>query len=64
MDAAENFHPQKEIYYNKLLPYEDRIDEFANGMLAEIKYNLGRAVLFKELTPGVIFWCNRFTVYV
>eukprot|EP00794_Sanderia_malayensis_P017776 gene17776-19552_t len=60
----EDFIPQKESSCNKLLPYRDRLDDFANSMLSEIKYNLGRAVLFKELTPGVIFWCNRFTVYL
>lgn len=58
------FTPQKEIPYNSLLPYKDRLDDDSNVLLSEIKYNLGRAVVFKELTPGVLIWCNRLTMYV
>ena len=58
------FTPQKEILYNSLLPYKDRLDDDSNQILSEIKYNLGRAVVLKELTPGVLIWCNRLTMYV
>ena len=56
------FTPQKEVPYNELLPYHDRLAEDSTQSLSEIKYNLGRAVMFKELTPGVLVWCNRLTV--
>lgn len=56
-DAA--FTPQKEIVYNGLLPYAGRLDEEATELLAEIKANLSRAVLLRELWPGVAFWCRK-----
>uniref|UniRef100_A0A8D0D6T8 Uncharacterized protein n=1 Tax=Sander lucioperca TaxID=283035 RepID=A0A8D0D6T8_SANLU len=53
------FIPQKEIVYNGLLPYSDRLDREATELLAEIKANLSRAVLLRELWPGVAFWSNK-----
>uniref|UniRef100_A0A3Q1IES1 Uncharacterized protein n=1 Tax=Anabas testudineus TaxID=64144 RepID=A0A3Q1IES1_ANATE len=53
------FVPQKEIVYNGLLPYSDRLDQEAAELLAEIKANLSRAVLLRELWPGVTFWCRK-----
>lgn len=51
--------PQKELVYNGLLPYSDRLDREAADLLAEIKSNLSRAVLLRELWPGVAFWCKK-----
>lgn len=53
------FIPQKEIVYNGLLPYSDRLDREATELLAEIKANLSRAVLLRELWPGVAFWARK-----
>ncbi|KAM4526363.1 proteasome activator complex subunit 4B [Fundulus diaphanus] len=53
------FIPQKEIVYNGLLPYCDRLDREAVELLAEIKGNLSRAVLLRELWPGVAFWSRK-----
>ncbi|KAM9425985.1 proteasome activator complex subunit 4B [Pholidichthys leucotaenia] len=53
------FTPQKEIVYNGLLPYSDRLDREATELLAEIKANLCRAVLLRELWPGVAFWSRK-----
>ncbi|XP_042364278.1 proteasome activator complex subunit 4B [Plectropomus leopardus] len=53
------FTPQKEIVYNGLLPYSDRLDREATELLAEIKANLSRAVLLRELWPGVAFWSRK-----
>lgn len=50
---------QKEIVYNKLLPYAHCLDDEATRILAEIKHNLGRAVALRELNPGGLHWCNR-----
>ena len=55
----ENYQAQKLIVYNRYLPYENCLRNEAASQLADIKYNLCRAVLFKELTPGVLVWCNR-----
>lgn len=51
--------PQKEIVYNCLLPYSGRLDQEATELLAEIKANLSRAVLLRELWPGVTFWSRK-----
>uniref|UniRef100_A0A672JGF3 Proteasome activator subunit 4b n=1 Tax=Salarias fasciatus TaxID=181472 RepID=A0A672JGF3_SALFA len=53
------FVPQKEIVYNGLLPYSERLDREATELLAEIKGNLCRAVLLRELWPGVAFWSRK-----
>ncbi|XP_068688324.1 proteasome activator complex subunit 4-like isoform X1 [Montipora foliosa] len=59
-----DFKPQKEIVYNRFLPYKDQLDEESNKFLSEIKYNLGRAVIFKETSPGILYWSNRLTNYL
>ncbi|KAK1171117.1 proteasome activator complex subunit 4-like [Acipenser oxyrinchus oxyrinchus] len=58
------FVPQKEIVYNKLLPYSDKLDEESNEILAKIKANLGRAVQLRELWPGVLFWTRKLSTYI
>uniref|UniRef100_A0A3B3VJT2 Proteasome activator Blm10 middle HEAT repeats region domain-containing protein n=1 Tax=Poecilia latipinna TaxID=48699 RepID=A0A3B3VJT2_9TELE len=56
---CSGFIPQKEIVYNGMLPYCDRLDREAAELLAEIKANLSRAVLLRELWPGVAFWSRK-----
>lgn len=58
------FVPQKEIVYNKLLPYADQLDRESNDILAQIKGNLGRAVQLRELWPGVLFWTRKLSTYL
>lgn len=53
------FRPQKELVYNKLLPYADELDAESRKMLAEIKENLGRAVMLREIRPGCAQWTSR-----
>lgn len=50
---------QREISYNKLLPYGDCLDSEASQVLIELKLNLGHAVAFRELSPGGLHWSNR-----
>ncbi|XP_071784078.1 proteasome activator complex subunit 4-like [Asterias amurensis] len=70
MDAEEDrtrqlgFKPQKEIVYNKLLPYAEDLDEESTKQLAEIKGNLGRAVRLRELRPGALYWTSRLNSYI
>ncbi|MBN3306472.1 PSME4 protein, partial [Amia calva] len=61
---APAFVPQKEIVYNKLLPYSDRLDRESDDILAKIKGHLGRAVLLRELWPGVLFWTRKLSTYI
>ncbi|XP_026508317.1 proteasome activator complex subunit 4 [Terrapene carolina triunguis] len=61
---APGFVPQKEIAYNKLLPYGDRLEAEASRLLAQIKGNLGRAVQLQELWPGGLFWTRKLSTYI
>ncbi|GCB62155.1 hypothetical protein scyTo_0011429, partial [Scyliorhinus torazame] len=63
-EAALGFRPQKEILYNQLLPYSERLDQESNSMLGQIKENLGRAVQLRELWPGVLFWTRKLSTYI
>lgn len=47
------FHPQKEIFCNKYLPYADQLDDESQQMLIDVKEMLCRAVALREMTPGV-----------
>ncbi|XP_035696564.1 proteasome activator complex subunit 4-like isoform X3 [Branchiostoma floridae] len=58
------FLPQKEIVYNKLLPYADCLDSESNEFLSEVKSNLGRAVVLRELKPGAVHWTARLGTYI
>ncbi|XP_039254923.2 proteasome activator complex subunit 4-like isoform X1 [Styela clava] len=58
------FRPQKEIVYNKLLPYSADIDEESNEALAKIKLNLSKSVLAKELRPSVLHWTRQLIKYI
>ncbi|XP_075452050.1 proteasome activator complex subunit 4 isoform X1 [Ascaphus truei] len=58
------FSPQKEIVYNQLLPYAERLDRESNDLLAQIKGSLGRAVQLLELWPGVLFWTRKLSTYI
>uniref|UniRef100_A0A3Q4H8S2 Proteasome activator subunit 4a n=1 Tax=Neolamprologus brichardi TaxID=32507 RepID=A0A3Q4H8S2_NEOBR len=59
-----DFVPQKDIVYNKLLPYADRLDAESNDILSKIKGNLGRAVQLREIWPGVLFWTRKLSTYM
>lgn len=58
------FVPQKDIVYNKLLPYADRLDDESNDILRKIKGNLARAVQLREIWPGVLFWTRKLSTYM
>ncbi|XP_075933535.1 proteasome activator complex subunit 4A isoform X1 [Anarhichas minor] len=58
------FVPQKDIVYNKLLPYAERLDEESNDILSKIKGNLCRAVQLREIWPGVLFWTRKLSTYM
>jgi len=58
------FKPQRELSINRLLPYSDQLDNESQRLLIEIKGNLGRAVLLKELKPGCLLWTHRLQKYI
>uniref|UniRef100_A0A803SKN4 Proteasome activator subunit 4 n=1 Tax=Anolis carolinensis TaxID=28377 RepID=A0A803SKN4_ANOCA len=55
---------QKELVYNKLLPYGERLEAEAGLLLAQIKLSLGRAVQLQELWPGGLFWTRKLSTYL
>ncbi|KAL6256285.1 hypothetical protein P5V15_012401 [Pogonomyrmex californicus] len=57
------FRPQNELVYNKFLPYADELEAESQMCLAEIKENLGRAVMLRELKPGCVCWVTRLNLY-
>lgn len=58
------FIPQNENVYNKLLPYADELDEESNKLLLDIKTNLIKSVLAREMRPGCALWTSRLNKYV
>lgn len=57
--AALGFKPQKELYINHLLPYTAQLDEESTRLFVEIKTNLGKAVMLREMKPGCGVWSSR-----
>ncbi|XP_044747476.1 proteasome activator complex subunit 4-like [Coccinella septempunctata] len=58
------FKPQKDIIYNRLLPYSDQIYEEASEELKIIKTNLLKSFLARELEPGFLLWSIRLVQYI
>ena len=58
------FEPQKEIIYNKLLPYVGDMDKESTSWFAEIKANLGVSIALRELRPGIVTWTSRLNKYI
>ena len=58
------FVPQKEVIYNKLLPYSSDIDSESTLWFQDIKANLGRALALRELRPGFVVWISRLNKYI
>lgn len=53
------FKPQKEIVYNKLLPYAEQLDKESLQLWTDIKTNLARSILLREIRPGCVLWTSR-----
>ena len=58
------FRPQKELLYNQLLPYADKLDEESVEQLAVIKANLGKAIKLRDLKIGATHWTCQLGKYV
>lgn len=56
------FHPQKEIFCNKYLPYADQLDDESQQMLTQLKESLAKAVALREMTPAVGIAMSRLLV--
>ncbi|KAJ8979648.1 hypothetical protein NQ317_001355 [Molorchus minor] len=58
------FKPQKENIYNKFLPYADELDEESTKLFVDIKTNLIKSVLAREMRPGCALWTSRLNKYI
>lgn len=58
------FKPQKEVVYNKLLPYSDKLDYDSVNMLKEVKGHLGRSIILREMRPGCGIWVVKLQRYI
>lgn len=58
------FHPQKEIFCNRYLPYADQLDDESQKMLTELKEGLAKAVALREMTPAVGMAISRLLMFV
>ena len=52
--APENdeWHSKRTIRFNKLLPYAEELDDEAQKLFSDIKANLARSVMLREIRPG------------
>ena len=55
------FKPQKEIPYNALLPYADKLDAESSDQLAHVKANLARVVQLRDIKVGGSHWNGQLT---
>lgn len=53
------FKPQQEVVTNRLLPYADELDKESQMFLEQVKTNLARAVVLREMKPGCGAWSSR-----
>ncbi|XP_015178192.1 PREDICTED: proteasome activator complex subunit 4B-like [Polistes dominula] len=63
-NSNKNKKYQMEYVYNKLLPYYKELENESETMLADIKGNLGRAVMYREIEPGCLLWTKRLNKYI
>ncbi|XP_054011040.1 proteasome activator complex subunit 4B-like isoform X2 [Hylaeus anthracinus] len=62
--GSVNIQFQRKPKYNKLLPYVTDLETESQALLAEIKANLGRAVILREIQPGCVLWVTRLFEYI
>ncbi|XP_031770190.1 proteasome activator complex subunit 4B-like isoform X2 [Galleria mellonella] len=61
---ALGFKPQKEILTNYLLPYVDELDEESQKFLEQVKTNLAKAIMLREMKPACGVWSSRLMKYI
>ncbi|XP_075982496.1 proteasome activator complex subunit 4-like isoform X2 [Anticarsia gemmatalis] len=61
---ALGFKPQKEILTNHILPYAAELDEESARFLEQVKTNLAKAVMLREMKPACGVWSSRLMKYI
>ncbi|KAK7086905.1 Proteasome activator complex subunit 4 [Halocaridina rubra] len=62
--AHLGFAAQKKVIYNRLLPYGDQLSGEILEQLRDIKENLSKAVILRDIRPGCIHWVARLSRFV
>lgn len=58
------YRPQKEVIYNKLLPYSDKLDAESAAVWRSVKGELGTAFAKREIRPAGLIWISRMCKYI
>ncbi|XP_028036645.1 proteasome activator complex subunit 4-like isoform X2 [Bombyx mandarina] len=61
---ALGFKPQKEFLTNHLLPYASELDEESTRFLGQVKINLAKSVMLREMKPACGVWLSRLMKYI
>ncbi|XP_034834096.1 proteasome activator complex subunit 4-like isoform X1 [Maniola hyperantus] len=61
---ALGFKPQKELLTNHLLPYADKLDDESQRFLEQVKTNLAKSVMLREMKPACGVWSSRLMKYI
>lgn len=61
---ALGFKPQKELLTNHLLPFADKLDDESQRFLEQVKTNLAKSVMLREMKPACGVWSSRLMKYV
>ncbi|KAK8724601.1 hypothetical protein OTU49_011168 [Cherax quadricarinatus] len=63
-DLNLGFKPQKQVIYNKLLPYNEHIGQEILEQICDIKENLAKAVILRDVRPGCIHWVAKLSRFI
>ncbi|XP_072396223.1 proteasome activator complex subunit 4-like [Diabrotica undecimpunctata] len=63
-NSLKNPKFQKENVYNKLLPYADELEVESAQLFQDIKTNLIKSVLAREMRPSCALWTSRLMKYI
>ena len=50
---------QREIPYNKHLPYAEVLDKESEDLLREIKAGIGRSIQYRDIKIGTTHWTGQ-----
>ncbi|KAK8403278.1 hypothetical protein O3P69_000420 [Scylla paramamosain] len=62
--SSLGFKPQKQVVYNKLLPYKEHLDSEILEQIREIKENLSKALILGDIRPGCVHWVAKLSRFV
>lgn len=57
--ATLGFSPQSEVLANHLLPYAAELDTESTQFLEQVKTNLAKSVMLREMKPACGVWSSR-----